>query len=257
MFEPLTNLTEVLPALLLLVMAIAGYRMGQDCRPQGASRCRGPGGGLGPTPDRPGPGAGGGGAAGLLHRLRSPPGPSIHRHCRHARRPADCRDRAAVDPSAAPPARAAEDCVSSPPRGWARVLKAVSVLAALALIGGASFVYAARLSTLPDRLSMMSHDTVDYGGGPAPMPSMAMEHAEGAHGTISVADLTGDATGTPDATFTLSAEQRPIQLSSGTVIDAWTFNGQLPGPELRVRQGDLEDVTTPYFVGHASGNQPE
>src|SRR5919197_646861 len=29
MFEPLTNLTEVLPALLLLVMAIAGYRAGQ------------------------------------------------------------------------------------------------------------------------------------------------------------------------------------------------------------------------------------
>src|SRR6266496_5145752 len=29
MFEPLTNLTEVLPALLLLVMAIVGYRAGQ------------------------------------------------------------------------------------------------------------------------------------------------------------------------------------------------------------------------------------
>jgi hypothetical protein len=29
MFEPLTNLTDVLPALLLLVMASAGYRAGQ------------------------------------------------------------------------------------------------------------------------------------------------------------------------------------------------------------------------------------
>jgi len=124
-----------------------------------------------------------------------------------------------------------------------RMLKVVSVLAALALIGGASFVYAARSSRLPDRLSMMSHDNIDLGGGPAPMPGMAMDHAGAAHATISVADLTGDTAGAPDATFTLTAEQQPIRLSSGAAIDAWTFNGQLPGPELRVRQGDLVEVT--------------
>jgi len=135
---------------------------------------------------------------------------------------------------------------TEPPRGptiRARVLKAVCVLAALALAGGGSFVYAARSSTLPDRLSMMSHDTVDYGGGPTPMPGMAMEHVDAAHETISVTDLTGDAVGRPDATFTLTAEQQPIRLSSGTVIDAWTFNGQVPGPQLRVRQGDLVEIT--------------
>jgi FtsP/CotA-like multicopper oxidase with cupredoxin domain len=125
----------------------------------------------------------------------------------------------------------------------ARALKAIGVLAALALIGGASFVYVARSSRLPDRLSMMSHDNVDLGGGPAPMPGMAMDHAGGAHGMMSLTDLTGDMAGTPDAAFTLTAEQQQIRLSSGTVIDAWTFNGQLPGPELRVRQGDLVEVT--------------
>jgi FtsP/CotA-like multicopper oxidase with cupredoxin domain len=124
----------------------------------------------------------------------------------------------------------------------AHVLKAIGVLAALALIGGASFVYAARSSTLPDRLSMMSYDNVDLGGGPAPLPGMAMDHAGAAHAAISVVDLTGDTTGTPDAAFTLTAEQQQIRLNSGTVIDAWTFNRQLPGPELRVRQGDLVEI---------------
>ena len=125
----------------------------------------------------------------------------------------------------------------------ARVLKAAGVVAALALVGGASFVYAARSSRLPDRLSMMSHGNVDLGGGPASMPGMAMDHAGGSHGMISVTDLTGETTGTPDVAFTLTAEQRPIRLSSGAVIDAWSFNGQVPGPELRVRQGDLLAVT--------------
>ena len=33
-----------------------------------------------------------------------------------------------------------------------------------------------------------------------------------------------------------------IHLASGRTIDALTFNGTAPGPELRVRQGDLVDV---------------
>ncbi|GHO77757.1 hypothetical protein KSD_55280 [Ktedonobacter sp. SOSP1-85] len=33
-----------------------------------------------------------------------------------------------------------------------------------------------------------------------------------------------------------------MRLRSGATVNAWTFNGQLPGPELRVHQGDLVEV---------------
>jgi len=42
--------------------------------------------------------------------------------------------------------------------------------------------------------------------------------------------------------FTLVAENTIITLSPGTRIPAWTFNGESPGPTLRVHQGDLVEV---------------
>jgi FtsP/CotA-like multicopper oxidase with cupredoxin domain len=62
-------------------------------------------------------------------------------------------------------------------------------------------------------------------------------------GMRSVADLSGPHDQAPDVTFTLVAGEKRIRLSSGAVVDAWTFNGQVPGPELRVHQGDLVQVT--------------
>ena len=60
---------------------------------------------------------------------------------------------------------------------------------------------------------------------------------------ISVAELRTprDAPG-PARDFTLMAREEVATLPSGAVVDAWTF-GSLPGPELRVRQGDLVEVT--------------
>jgi FtsP/CotA-like multicopper oxidase with cupredoxin domain len=59
---------------------------------------------------------------------------------------------------------------------------------------------------------------------------------------ISVAELRTprDAPG-PARDFTLMAREEVATLPSGAVVDAWTF-GSLPGPELRVRQGDLVQV---------------
>ena len=34
-----------------------------------------------------------------------------------------------------------------------------------------------------------------------------------------------------------------MRLASGQEVNAWTFNGSAPGPELRVRRGDLVQVT--------------
>jgi FtsP/CotA-like multicopper oxidase with cupredoxin domain len=65
----------------------------------------------------------------------------------------------------------------------------------------------------------------------------------GGPATVSVADLrvTPDST-VPVRTFTLTARQEAVTLPSGRTVDAWTF-GSLPGPEIRVTQGDLVEVT--------------
>ncbi len=38
--------------------------------------------------------------------------------------------------------------------------------------------------------------------------------------------------------FTLTAKEVPLTLASGTVVKAWAYNGEVPGPEIRVREGD-------------------
>ncbi|MGP3962170.1 multicopper oxidase domain-containing protein [Nonomuraea sp. 3N208] len=75
---------------------------------------------------------------------------------------------------------------------------------------------------------------MDWGTGPMP------HHAPQA---MSVDRLTGPRDKTPDARFTLTAARGKIRLGSGREIDALTFNGQAPGPELRVRLGSLVEVT--------------
>ncbi len=42
--------------------------------------------------------------------------------------------------------------------------------------------------------------------------------------------------------FRLVARPGRWEVAPGTFIDAWTYNGQVPGPELRVREGDLMRV---------------
>jgi FtsP/CotA-like multicopper oxidase with cupredoxin domain len=43
--------------------------------------------------------------------------------------------------------------------------------------------------------------------------------------------------------FTLTAEEIDWELAPGTTVRAWAYNGQMPGPELRVREGDTVRVT--------------
>ena len=61
-------------------------------------------------------------------------------------------------------------------------------------------------------------------------------------GSSSVSSLTGSTTGVPDDRFTLTAEHARVRLASGKTVDALTFDGQVPGPELRVHTGDLVEV---------------
>ena len=113
----------------------------------------------------------------------------------------------------------------------ARILAVVGVLAVagvLAVLGSAWWD-----SRLPETYNVMDFGALDYGGGPA---------AAHAHHGVSVADLHGP-DGRPDRRFTLTARKATVRLASGHLVDALTFDGRVPGPELRVRQGDLVEVT--------------
>lgn len=110
-------------------------------------------------------------------------------------------------------------------------------LVILAAGGGAAWVAQQwRESRLPDTYSVMDYGRADYGGGPA------VAHGEG-QGSVSVSTLTGPTNERPDVRFTLTAATRTISLPSGKRVDALTFGGRVPGPELRARQGDLVQVT--------------
>jgi hypothetical protein len=133
-----------------------------------------------------------------------------------------------------------------------RGLRALAGVAAVAAVLAVWIGYGLRASRLPDRLAMSSMATVDWGGGPAGMPvGMRHDHAMPMHmgtsppmsGTMSVADLTGPRDQPPDVRYTLTAVPKRIRLSSGATVDAWAFNGQVPGPTLRAHQGDLVEVT--------------
>ncbi len=73
--------------------------------------------------------------------------------------------------------------------------------------------------------------------------------AEGPHtntramGRSSVKQLTGPRAGKPDYRITLVAQKADVELGRGRTTEAWTFNGKVPGPEIRVRQGDLVEAT--------------
>ena len=117
--------------------------------------------------------------------------------------------------------------------------KIVTVIVVLVLVGVLAVIGKAWWdSRLPGTYSVMDYGTVEYGGG-----TEAGGHGHGSHGGgVSVADLHGPS-GTPDARFALTARHATIRLASGRAVEALTFDGRSPGPELRVRQGDLVEVT--------------
>jgi plastocyanin len=47
----------------------------------------------------------------------------------------------------------------------------------------------------------------------------------------------------PMREFVLTAEEIDWEIMPGTIARAWVYNGQMPGPEIRVREGDLVRIT--------------
>jgi FtsP/CotA-like multicopper oxidase with cupredoxin domain len=114
----------------------------------------------------------------------------------------------------------------------ASVAAVVVLVALLAVVGRAWWD-----SRIPSTYSVMSYGMHDYGGGAVP-PN---HEAHGVSGT-SVADLQGPTEGAADERFALTARAAAVHLASGRTVHALTFNGTSPGPELRVRRGDLVEV---------------
>ncbi|WP_043842826.1 multicopper oxidase family protein [Amycolatopsis taiwanensis] len=77
----------------------------------------------------------------------------------------------------------------------------------------------------------------DEGGGAAPGP--------GSRAAVSVTDLRGPDTPAPGGVrreYVVTARKAAVRLESGRDIDAWTFDGTVPGPPITATQGDLVEV---------------
>jgi FtsP/CotA-like multicopper oxidase with cupredoxin domain len=111
-----------------------------------------------------------------------------------------------------------------------------AVAAVVVVVGGLGWMWYSSL--LPDSYNVMDYGKPDYGGGPVPAYAAAHHHQSGR----SLASMKGPS-GPPDVRFTLLARHADVRLASGGTTEALTFNGRVPGPELRVHQGDLVEVT--------------
>jgi FtsP/CotA-like multicopper oxidase with cupredoxin domain len=123
-----------------------------------------------------------------------------------------------------------------------RLLAAIA--ATLAVVAPLAWLWQA--SRMPGEYSVMDMGYADYGGGPEAAASghdsMDGMHGTGSDGPTSVADLVDDPNRKADVTVDLVAEQGKVQLASGREIDGYTINGSSPGPEIRVREGQLLEV---------------
>jgi Putative multicopper oxidases len=98
--------------------------------------------------------------------------------------------------------------------------------------GGAVVVTATGAGT---GLSFLPAESLSRGGGPG----------RSSRAAVSVADLRGSDSPAPGGTVrrhVLTAKEATVRLPSGREIDAWTYNGEVPGPAITATQGDLIEV---------------
>ncbi|MDQ0113445.1 multicopper oxidase family protein [Paenibacillus harenae] len=129
-------------------------------------------------------------------------------------------------------------------RPWGRRLRLTGTYAAIAAVCSVPLLTAMQGSKLPDRLNMMTGKP-DYGMAAAAAGHNHHQASDPvlASAAVPVTELTGPQSGKADRKFALTAKKKSVQLSSGKTVDAWTYNGQIPGPEIRVKKGQLVEVT--------------
>lgn len=120
-----------------------------------------------------------------------------------------------------------------PPGRARRLLRSTAVVTCVAMLSVGGCTLMAQQSRVPGRMDESHHlHAYDAGGGPAAGQAPVRD----------LTTLTGPRAGEPDRRFTLTATERTLRLASGEKVDALAFNGRLPGPELRVRRGELVEV---------------
>lgn len=124
--------------------------------------------------------------------------------------------------------------LSEPSRRWRTLLAAGLPLLVLAPLAWLWFT-----SLVPSTYSVLDLGYADYGGGPAVDPPAVRDR----RAAVSVADLTGPATGEPDVAVTLIARAGTVRLDSGERVPGYTLNGSSPGPTIRAVRGEIVEVT--------------
>ena len=127
------------------------------------------------------------------------------------------------------------DAVVVPSRA-ARLVRSTGILVALVTTAVVVPIGALAVAApAPPEHADAGHGTLDLGGGqPATLISAP---------PIAVTDLRGRPANEPVKRFTLTARHAQLTLPSGEVVDALTYDGTLPGPELRATEGDFIEVT--------------
>jgi len=110
----------------------------------------------------------------------------------------------------------------------------IAAAAAGILVAPLAFLW--QRSLLPSSMSAMDMGYVDAGGGAA-MP--AGHH----HQERSVSDLAGPRNRPPDFRIELVARKERFDVPGVGQVDGFTLNHRSPGPEIRVREGQLVQVT--------------
>jgi FtsP/CotA-like multicopper oxidase with cupredoxin domain len=123
-------------------------------------------------------------------------------------------------------------------------------------IGGASVLGAAALSIPRDArpaalLQRASELHTTHGAGAHPMPMVVgeVDHIRnGFNPTAILTDFdTGMVTTLPNGQtlheYTFRVENKTIEVVPGVDFAAWTYNGRIPGPTIRVREGDRVRLT--------------
>ena len=120
-------------------------------------------------------------------------------------------------------------------RRWRARWTAPVGLAAVVALGTTSWAD----SRLPGRYDLGALASMDTGGAGG---AHGATHDINAPGSVSVATLTGPQDRHPDVSYTLVAQRTTATTPGAPGRAGLSFNGQVPGPALRAREGDLIEV---------------
>jgi FtsP/CotA-like multicopper oxidase with cupredoxin domain len=131
-----------------------------------------------------------------------------------------------------------------------------TALVALSLVGAATLLTARVLASrdAEDGPSVSRRRFLGLAGGAVVVGAAAAglglslvprAPTSGAAGGVPVTELRGSGPPAPGGTVrrhTISAQKTAVRLSTGREIEAWTYNGQVPGPAITATRGDLIEV---------------